>query len=55
LSSRAYNSLKRANINTIEELLKYNLIDLKKLKNFGQKSIEEVVNILKKNFEITLK
>nr|YP_010443593.1 RNA polymerase alpha subunit [Merotricha bacillata]UTE94480.1 RNA polymerase alpha subunit [Merotricha bacillata] len=48
LSARAYNGLKRAQINFIGELIKYSLEDLKEIKNFGQKSIDEVVSSLKK-------
>lgn len=43
LSVRSYNCLKRANINTIEELVKKSKSDMLKVRNLGLKSIEEVV------------
>lgn len=48
LSARAYNGLKRAQINFIGDLIKYSIEDLKEIKNFGQKSIDEIVSSLKK-------
>lgn len=54
LSARAYNGLKRAQINFIGDLIKYSVKDLKEIKNFGQKSIEEVVSSLKKILDINL-
>ena len=42
LSVRAYNCLKRAQINTIGDLLNYSPEKLQKLKNFGKKSADEV-------------
>lgn len=54
LSARAYNGLKRAQINFVGDLIKYSVKDLKKIKNFGQKSIEEVVYSLKKLLGINL-
>jgi DNA-directed RNA polymerase subunit alpha len=53
-SVRTYNCLKRAQINTLAELLKYSPKDLKKIRNFGQKSIDEVLGNLKNKFQITL-
>ena len=55
LSVRAYNCLKRANINTIGDLLKYSPNKLKELKNFGKKSANEVFSVLKNKFGIVLK
>lgn len=55
LSARAYNGLKRAQINYVGDLIKYSLDDLKEIKNFGQKSIDEVVFAFKTLFGITLK
>jgi DNA-directed RNA polymerase subunit alpha len=55
LSVRAYNCLKRANIHTLEDLLKYSQDDLLEFKNFGQKSAEEVCESLYKRFNLTLK
>lgn len=46
LSVRSYNCLKRANINTIEELIKKSKSDMLKVRNLGLKSIEEVIQKL---------
>jgi DNA-directed RNA polymerase subunit alpha len=54
LSARAYNALKRAQINYIGDLIKYSVEELKEIKNFGQKSIEEVVSSLKTTAGINL-
>ena len=43
LSVRSYNCLKRANINTIEDLVKKSKSDMLKVRNLGLKSIEEVM------------
>ena len=43
LSVRSYNCLKRAGINTVEDLLKKSRGDMLKVKNLGIKSIEEVI------------
>lgn len=42
LSVRSYNCLKRAGINTIEELIKKNEEEMMKVRNLGRKSLEEV-------------
>ncbi|MBL6723371.1 MAG: DNA-directed RNA polymerase subunit alpha [Candidatus Margulisbacteria bacterium] len=42
LSARSLNCLKKANINTIGELIKRDLNDLYNIKNFGKKSAEEI-------------
>nr|YP_010930391.1 RNA polymerase alpha subunit [Ochrosphaera neapolitana]WKK50119.1 RNA polymerase alpha subunit [Ochrosphaera neapolitana] len=55
LSVRAYNCLKRANIHTLGDLLKYSQNDLLEFKNFGQKSAGEVCNNLHKRFNLNLK
>ena len=54
LSVRAYNCLKRANVNNLSELLKYSQDDLLEFKNFGQKSADEVCESLKNRFGIVL-
>jgi len=54
LSVRAYNCLKRAQINSVADLLDYSHEDLLEIKNFGQKSAEEVVDALKQRLGITL-
>lgn len=55
LSVRAYNCLKKAQINTIGDLLQYSPEKLQELKNFGRKSAEEVFSTLKKKLGISLK
>jgi DNA-directed RNA polymerase subunit alpha len=54
LSVRAYNCLKRAQINTVADLLEYTQDDLLEIKNFGQKSAEEVMDALKQHLGLTL-
>lgn len=54
LSVRAYNCLKRAQINTVADLLDYTQEDLLEIKNFGQKSAEEVIEALKRHLGLTL-
>lgn len=46
LSVRSYNCLKRANINTVEDLTKKSKDDMLKVRNLGLKSLEEVINKL---------
>ena len=55
LSVRAYNCLKKAQINTLGDLLKYSPEKLEELKNFGRKSADEVFSTLKNKFGIILK
>lgn len=47
LSVRSYNCLKRAEINTVEELINRSSEDMMKVRNLGRKSLEEVLNKLK--------
>ena len=54
LSVRAYNCLKRAQINSVADLLDYTQEDLLEIKNFGQKSAEEVIEALQRRLGITL-
>nr|YP_009392951.1 RNA polymerase a-subunit [Caloglossa intermedia]ARW61513.1 RNA polymerase a-subunit [Caloglossa intermedia] len=54
LSVRAYNCLKRAQINSIADLLDYSQEELLEIKNFGNKSAEEVIEALKKRLGIQL-
>jgi len=54
LPVRAYNCLKRAQINTVGELLKYSPEQLQEIKNFGRKSADEVFAALKNKLGITL-
>lgn len=46
LSVRAYNCLKAAKINTLEELVTFNTNDLLKFRNFGKKSLVEIEALL---------
>ena len=43
LSVRSYNCLKRANIHTIEDLIKKTEDDMLKVRNLGRKSLDEVI------------
>ena len=47
LSVRSYNCLKRAGINTVEELTNRTSEDMMKVRNLGRKSLEEVLEKLK--------
>lgn len=47
LSVRSFNCLKRAGINTVEELTSKTPEDMIKVRNLGRKSLEEVLNKLK--------
>ena len=42
LSVRAYNGLKRAGVNTLEDLTQKTEEDMSKMRNLGSKSLEEV-------------
>lgn len=42
LSVRSYNCLKRAGINTVKELTDRTEADMMKVRNLGQKSLEEI-------------
>ena len=46
LSVRSYNCLKRAGINTVEDLTNKTEEDMMKVRNLGRKSLEEVINKL---------
>ena len=46
LSVRSYNCLKRANINTVEDLISKTEDEMMKVRNLGRKSLEEVINKL---------
>nr|YP_010198055.1 RNA polymerase subunit alpha [Gracilaria multipartita]UAD86471.1 RNA polymerase subunit alpha [Gracilaria multipartita] len=54
LSVRAYNCLKRAQIHSISDLLDYSQDELLEIKNFGQKSAEEVIEALQNKLGIKL-
>ncbi len=46
LSVRSFNCLKRASINTVEDLISKTEDDMMKVRNLGRKSLEEVINKL---------
>lgn len=54
LSVRAYNCLKRAQIHSVADLLHYSKEDLLEIKNFGQKSAQEVIDALEGRLDISL-
>ena len=47
LSVRSFNCLKRANINTVEELVNKTPDEMMKVRNLGRKSLDEVLQKLK--------
>ncbi|HOY26783.1 MAG TPA: DNA-directed RNA polymerase subunit alpha C-terminal domain-containing protein, partial [Mesotoga sp.] len=55
LSVRSLNCLKRDKINTIGDLIDKTEADLLKIRNFGEKSMLEVVKKLRDKFNIILK
>ena len=54
LSVRSFNCLKRAGINTVEDLINKSEEDMMKVRNLGRKSLEEVIAKLD-SFGYTLK
>ena len=44
LSLRSFNCLKRANLDTVKDIISQDIEQLKKIKNFGKKSVEEVID-----------
>ncbi|UOF94616.1 MAG: DNA-directed RNA polymerase subunit alpha [Bacteroides sp.] len=48
-SVRVRNCLKAAKINTLSDLVQYNLSDMLKFRNFGKKSLTEIQNIVSNN------
>nr|YP_001023733.1 RNA polymerase alpha subunit [Angiopteris evecta]A2T365.1 RecName: Full=DNA-directed RNA polymerase subunit alpha; Short=PEP; AltName: Full=Plastid-encoded RNA polymerase subunit alpha; Short=RNA polymerase subunit alpha [Angiopteris evecta]ABG79632.1 RNA polymerase alpha subunit [Angiopteris evecta] len=54
LPARAYNCLKKVDVHTISDLLKYSQDDLRKIKNFGKKSVDQVLEALQERFAINL-
>ncbi len=56
LSERPNNCLKRAQINTIGELLTKSEADLLAITNFGQKSLDEIIDVLdERGFQLALR
>ena len=46
LSVRSFNCLKRAGINTVEDLINYTEEEMMRVRNMGKKSLEEVIHKL---------
>ena len=44
LSVRSFNCLKRAGINTVEDIISHTDEDMMKVRNLGRKSLEEVIS-----------
>lgn len=49
LSIRAYNCLKRANINTVEELVQKTEEEVMRIRNLGNKTFEEILELLEQH------
>ena len=54
LSMRSYNCLKRANIHTVEDLVKKTEEDMLKVRNLGRKSLDEIIQKLE-SYGLSLK
>lgn len=54
LSTRTYRTLKRAGVNYIGDLVKYTITDLKRIRNLGNKSIDELIDALKQKYNIVI-
>ncbi len=52
LPPKTYNSLRRANIHTLLDLLNYSREDLMRIEHFGKESVEQVLEVLQKLFAI---
>ena len=52
LPPKIYNSLRRANIHTLLDLLNYSREDLMRIEHFGKESVEQVLEVLQKLFAI---
>ena len=48
ISVRAYNCLKRAQVNSVSDLMGFSYEDLLEIKNFGSKSADEVIEALER-------
>ena len=48
-SVRAYNCLKRAGINTVQDLISKKEVEVTKIRNLGKKSLKEVIDKVKEN------
>ena len=54
LSVRSFNCLKRAGINTVEDIIQRTEEDMMKVRNLGRKSLEEVIQKLE-SLDLALK
>ena len=54
LSTRIYNGLKRAGVNTVEDLAAMSKEDLKDIRNLGKGSIDEIADELQQTFGIVI-
>ena len=54
LSARTYKCLKRLHVNSILDLTKYSPEELAEVRNFGQRSIDEIIDALHEKLGITL-
>lgn len=54
LSERVYKRLKRAQVNSVSNLLDYTQEDLLEIKNMGQKAVDEIMEALQTRMGITL-
>ena len=52
-SVRAYNCLKRANINTLGDLTEKSELEMMKIRNLGKKSLKEVIDKIKPSYQKT--
>nr|UFK63164.1 RNA polymerase alpha subunit [Osmunda mildei] len=52
--ARAYNCPKRIDVHTISDLPKYSQDDSRRIKNFGKKSVDQVLKALRERFAIDL-
>lgn len=49
LSARAFNCLKSANLTLLADIVKLEIADITKLRNFGAKSLKEIIQLIEEN------
>ena len=54
LSVRSFNCLKRAGINTVDDLIRKTEDEMMKVRNLGRKSLEEVIRVMRDRFHVEL-
>ena len=54
LSTRGYNCLKKAQINTVADILNYSSDELNQIQNLGQKCVDEILESLQNKFGIII-